>query len=53
MWKKKKDEVSKKREEKKAVPYRRCGHARTYKAPNGSMITVYCQQNANVSHRHD
>ena len=50
---KKKDEVSKKRDQKKKVPYVKCNHTRSYKASNGSTITVYCTKNRNVRHKHD
>lgn len=49
-WKKK-DELSKKRDEKKK--YKRCGNKRTYIAKNGSKMTVHCTKNANVRHKHD
>lgn len=51
--KKRQDDLSKKRNERKKVPYKKCGHKRTYTAKGGSIITVYCQQNANLPHRHD
>lgn len=50
---KKKDEVAQKRKENKKVPYRRCGHQRTYTAKGGSIITVICTKNGNVRHKHD
>lgn len=53
MIRKKKDDLSKKRDERKNVPYRKCGHMRTYEAKGGSIITVHCQQNANLPHKHD
>lgn len=49
---KKKDEVSRKREANKKVPYKKCGHKRSYKK-NGMTITVHCTKNRNVSHSHD
>lgn len=51
-WFKKKDEVSKKRDKNKKVPYRKCGKPfKTKTMPNGSKVTLYCTKNANVSHR--
>jgi hypothetical protein len=50
---KKKDELAKKRKEKEKVPYRRCGHTRSYIAKGGSRITVICTKNGNVKHKHD
>lgn len=45
--KKDKDELSKKRDAKKKLPYKRCGHKRTYFTKEGSKITVICTKNAN------
>lgn len=52
-FKRKKDEVSKKRDQNKKVPYTKCGHRRTYKGKGGSEITVYCTKNGNLPHIHD
>jgi len=51
--KKPKDEVKKQRTKKAKVPWKKCGHKRSYKGDGGSTITVICSQNRNVSHRHD
>lgn len=52
-FKRKKDEVSKKRDQNKKVPYRACGAPfKTQTMPNGSKVTLYCTKNANVPHRH-
>lgn len=50
---KKKDEVSKKRDQNKKVAYKKCGHKRTYTAAGGSKMTVICQKNRNLPHTHD
>jgi hypothetical protein len=50
---KKKDELGKKRDKNKQVPYVKCNHQRKYKAANGSIITVFCTKNRNLPHRHD
>jgi hypothetical protein len=52
-WGKKKDEVSKQRAKREQVPYRTCGKQRTYRQPNGTPTTVYCQKNANIPHKCD
>jgi hypothetical protein len=52
-FKKPKDEVAKKRKEQAKKPYKKCGHRRSYTAKGGSTITVICQKNANVKHKHD
>jgi hypothetical protein len=50
---KKKDEVSQKRDKNKKAQYRKCGVAfKTKTMPNGSKVTLYCTKNANVPHRH-
>lgn len=51
--KKKRDEVSRKRDARAEALFRKCGKQRQYKQPNGSIVTVYCQKNANVAHRCD
>lgn len=50
MFRKKKDEVSKKRDQQAQVPYRKCGKSRRQKMPNGSVVTVYCTKNGNLPH---
>lgn len=49
---KKKDEVSKKREANKKVPYKKCGHKRSYNK-GSRTFTIICTKNRNVSHSHD
>lgn len=51
--KKKKDELSKKRDKRAKTPYRKCGVVyATKRMPNGSIVNLICTQNANVPHRH-